>query len=131
MENVCDASQVTQKKKNKMVERSNEGEGGCTIRNSQEKFGAKLSGPTVGGNDDEAYKTTRAERGRQRERRQCQRKREKTRECETDQHSCWDLQQSRGPPPYLLLLGFFFPSLAIRNLSLSAPHPQLFFKTLR
>jgi hypothetical protein len=32
------------------------------IRNSQEKFGAKLSGPTVGGNDDEAYKTTRAGR---------------------------------------------------------------------
>jgi hypothetical protein len=77
MENVCDASQVTQKKKNKMVERSNEGEGGCTIRNSQEKFGAKLSGPTVGGNDDEAYKTTRAERGRQRERRQCQRKKKR------------------------------------------------------
>lgn len=44
-------------------------------------------------------------------------------ECETDQHSCWDLQ-SRGPPPSWTL----FFRLAIRNPSvlLSAPHPQLF-----
>jgi hypothetical protein len=129
MENVCDGSQVTEKKKNKMVERSNEGEG--AIRNSQEKFGAKLSGPTVGGNDDEAYKTTRAEReaesvGNAKEK-------EKRRESVKQTNTAAGISSNPGDHPYIFFfLDFsFFPSLAIRNLSLSAPHPQLFFKTLR
>jgi hypothetical protein len=34
-------------------------------------------------------------------------------------------------PHIFFFLDCFFPSLTIRNLSMSAPHPQLFFKTQR
>lgn len=104
---ICDASRVTgkEKKKTKTVERSNKGA-------QQEKFGAKLSGPTEHGG--KWWWGLEDDKGSRERRRHSQREK---RECETDQHS-WSAGISTilGTTP-ISSLPWFFRLLAIRNLS--------------
>jgi hypothetical protein len=78
------------------------------IRNSQEKFGAKLSGPTVGGNDDEAYKTTRAEREAGRESVGNAKEKERRRESVKQTNTAAGISSNPGDHPHIFFFLDFF-----------------------